>query len=292
MAVEIVVADGPAMPLVQRAAAGRSIEHARHRVELAGTLIDQIDFAGALDRMASFLDSPFCHQVVTVNLDFLSIAAREPAFRDAINRSDLAVADGMPLVWASRMKGQPLPERITGNELVGECCRIAADTGRGIFLLGAAQGVAETAGRGLRDRYPGLRIAGTYSPPYGPLTSEDNQRIIETINATKPSFLFVALGAPRQDLWIQQHLHLLDTHVAMGVGCVLDLLAGSIRRAPQWMQRLGMEWSYRLAQEPQRLWRRYIVDDLPMLGQLVGEAIREPTHRLPPVQPAIGKSRA
>jgi N-acetylglucosaminyldiphosphoundecaprenol N-acetyl-beta-D-mannosaminyltransferase len=292
MSVELLVADAPAIALAQRASGGRSVEHSRQRVELAGTLIDQIDFAGALDRIAGFLESAFCHQVVTVNLDFLSIAARAPAFREAINRSDLAVADGMPVVWASRMKGQPLPQRITGNELVAECCQMAADTAHGIFLLGAAEGVAEAAGRALRDRYPGLRIVGTYSPPYGPLTSEDNQRIVETINATKPGFLFVALGAPRQDLWIQQHLHLLDTRVAMGIGCVLDLLAGNVRRAPQWMQRVGLEWSYRLAQEPQRLWRRYIIDDIPMLGQLVWEAVHQPGQGLSLVQSAIGNPRA
>ena len=108
------------------------------------------------------------------------------------------------------------------------------------------------------------------------------------INAAQPGFLFVALGAPRQDLWIAQNKHLLDVPIAMGVGCVLDILAGNIRRAPAWMQKAGLEWAYRMLQEPQRLWRRYVVDDIPMLGQLVWDALRERDERLEVVPAAAG----
>jgi N-acetylglucosaminyldiphosphoundecaprenol N-acetyl-beta-D-mannosaminyltransferase len=206
---------------------------------------------------------------VTVNLDFLAIARRNTRFLDTLNRADLAVADGMPLVWASQLQGRPLPERVTGVDLVDASCQVAEETGHGVFLLGAGPGVAEAAARTLQERYPGLRIAGVYTPPFGPLTPEEDARIVEMIRAAAPGILFVALGAPRQDQWIRAHRHLLGVPVAMGVGCVFDLLAGVVDRAPTWMQRTGLEWAFRLGQEPGRLWRRYIVNDIPTFGRLV-----------------------
>jgi N-acetylglucosaminyldiphosphoundecaprenol N-acetyl-beta-D-mannosaminyltransferase len=230
--------------------------------------------------MQSFFVSGRSHQVVTVNLDFLSIARRQERFRETINRSDLAVADGMPLVWLARLRGAPLPQRVTGVDLVVESCRIAARGGKGVFLLGAAPGVAQAAGAELQRRHPGLHIAGTYSPPMGPLTRRENQRIVGMIREASPDLLFVALGAPRQDLWIRDNLAALEVPVAMGVGCVFDLLAGSVRRAPAWLQRAGLEWAFRLGQEPLRLWRRYLVDDLPVFARLLVESRDEATGAL------------
>lgn len=244
----------------------------RERVSLGPIYVDYLDHSGAIERIEAFARSGQPHQVVTVNLDFISIANRDAAFRAAINEADLAVADGMPLVWLSRLKGSPLPERVAGVELVMESCRVAADAGAGVFLLGAAPGVAATAGERLQEMCPGLRIAGAYSPPIGGLDAGENDRIVDMVRRAAPEFLFVALGAPRQDLWIRQHQSELQVPVAMGVGCVLDLLAGAVRRAPVWMQRAGLEWAFRLGQEPQRLWRRYLLNDLPMLARLAWTA--------------------
>jgi N-acetylglucosaminyldiphosphoundecaprenol N-acetyl-beta-D-mannosaminyltransferase len=210
---------------------------------------------------------------MTINLDFLSIAQRDAQFRQTINRADLAVADGMPLVWAARLKAQPLAERITGVDLVNESCRLAAQMGQGVFLLGAAPGTAAAAAHRLEARYPGLRVVGVHSPPFRPLTPAEDEAMVRMIRDAAPGLLFVAFGAPRQDLWIRAHLDALNVRVAMGVGCVLDLLAGTARRAPGWMQQAGLEWSYRLIQEPRRLWRRYILDDVPMLGRLVTASV-------------------
>jgi N-acetylglucosaminyldiphosphoundecaprenol N-acetyl-beta-D-mannosaminyltransferase len=240
----------------------------RRRLDLAGVLIDQVDVTDAVARIGSFAQSTTPHQVVTVNLDFLSLAQRNPHFRETINQADLAVADGMPLVWVSRLTQLPLPERVTGVELVDECCRLAARMGGGVFLLGAAPGVAQTAADRLLARFPGSRVHH-YSPAFGPMSEEENERIIDMVRTAAPTFLFVALGAPRQDLWIRDHAERLQVPVAMGVGCVLDLLAGVTRRAPSWMRKSGLEWSYRLAQEPDRLWRRYLMNDVPMLGRLM-----------------------
>lgn len=246
-----------------------SLDAARPRVELGGVHIDQIDLVAAVERIEQFARSGQPHQVVTVNLDFLSISEHNPDFRATLNAADLAVADGMPLVWLSRLRGQPVPERVAGVELVTESCRLAAELDRGIFLLGAGPGVADAAGRRLQSIYPNLKVAGSYSPPLGPLTRRENQRIVDMIRLSGADFLFVALGAPRQDLWIRENQAQLQMPVAMGVGCVLDLLAGTVSRAPLWMQRSGLEWAYRLTHEPQRLWRRYLVNDLPMLARLV-----------------------
>jgi N-acetylglucosaminyldiphosphoundecaprenol N-acetyl-beta-D-mannosaminyltransferase len=241
----------------------------RQRVEIGSVLIDSVDLAGAIRRLRAFLSSDAPHQIVTANLDFLSIADRNPAFRDAINDADLAVADGMPLVWVSRLRGQALPERINGVDLVDAGCKLAAETDHSVFLLGAAPEVTEAAARTLQARYPGLQIAGAYSPPFGPLDEDESERIVKLIQRAAPELLFVALGAPRQDPWIRENLDRLPVRVAIGVGCVFDLLAGKVSRAPVWMQRSGLEWAFRLAQEPGRLWRRYFVDDLPVLVRLL-----------------------
>ena len=244
----------------------------RPRVHLHGVGLDLVSLHGAAERLRSFLDSPICRQVVTVNLDFLTMAERNSKFREIINQADLAVADGMPLVWASRLTHAPLTERVAGVELVDESCKLAVEHGRSVFMLGGGTGVADRAAETLRARYPGIVIAGTYSPPIGPLTPAEDQRILELVEQARPAFLFVALGAPRQDVWIRAHRHRLAASVAIGVGCTLDLLAGKVSRAPKWMQRSGLEWAYRLGQEPQRLWRRYLVNDMPTLGRLVWSA--------------------
>jgi len=251
------------------------IHRERRRVDLGGVLIDRLDHGSAVERIRDFLRSGRSNQIVTVNLDFVAIALRDAGFRETLNAAELAVADGMPLVWLSRLRGERIPQRLTGVELVDECCRLAVDTGGGIFLLGAAPGVAVIAADRLRERFPGLRIAGVYAPPFGPLSDDENERILHQVGTARPDFLFVALGAPQQDVWIRANRHRLDVPVSMGIGCVLDLHAGQVARAPVWMQRSGLEWLFRLLQEPNRLWRRYIVDDLPVLARLGWQSLRQ-----------------
>jgi N-acetylglucosaminyldiphosphoundecaprenol N-acetyl-beta-D-mannosaminyltransferase len=181
----------------------------------------------------------------------------------------------MPLVWLSRLRGTPLPARIAGLELVEQACRIAARADVGVFLLGAAEGVAEAAGRTLASRHRGLRIAGTYAPPFGTWPADEAARMAAAVRAAGRCILFVAFGAPRQDEFIQAHLASLDVPIAMGVGCAFDLLAGDLRRAPPWMQHAGLEWLWRLAQEPGRLWRRYLLEDGPLVLRLALAAARD-----------------
>lgn len=237
------------------------------RLDLFGVLVDQVTLDAAMAWVYAFLNDGQPHQIVTVNLDFLYLADRDPEFRATINEADLVVPDGMPLVWLSRVLGSPLKSRVTGVELVDASCRIAAEAGGRVFFLGGRPHVSAAAAKRAREQYAGLAVTA-YAPPHGPISPEEDERIVAMILEARPSFLFVALGAPRQDQWIRDHRERLGVPVAMGVGCVLDLLAGTVRRAPEWMRSSGFEWSYRLFQEPRRLWRRYLVDDLPLLGRL------------------------
>ena len=217
-----------------------------------------------LERFASFIREDTPHQVVTVNLQFLSEARKNRVFAQVINSADVVVADGMPLVWMSRLLGVPVPQRITGHDLLSQCAALAAEKGHAIFLLGGAPGVAEEAADRLRQAYPGLRVRGTghgHFPSRG--AAEQQAELVSDIREFRPQFLFVALGCPKQDYWVHDYLQELGVPVCLGVGGTLDVYVGRLKRSPVWMQRFGLEWIYRLQQEPRRLWRRYMLEDLP-----------------------------
>lgn len=188
-------------------------------------------------------------QICTPNPEFLMTARRDPAFRDVLRAADLNIPDGVGLLWAARRLGQRLPERVAGSDLVGDIAALAAQSGWRLFLLGAAPGVAERAADVLRVRHPGLTVVGTES---GSPRPDDADRLIALITAAEPDVLFVAYGAPAQDKWIAAHRQRLDVPVSMGVGGSLDFIAGLAPRAPRWLQRLGLEWLYRLARQPWR----------------------------------------
>jgi N-acetylglucosaminyldiphosphoundecaprenol N-acetyl-beta-D-mannosaminyltransferase len=241
----------------------------RDRVDLLGTRIDRIKLGVLADWLESFMLSRQPHQIITANLDFIAIARRQPAFAALIEGADLVVCDGKPLQWASQIQGEAIPNRVTGMELVLRTALLSVERGYRIFFLGAAPGVAERAADGLRRIIPGVEIVGTYSPPLGPIEDDENARMVERVRAARPDALFVALGAPRQDYWIQRNLAAVGVPLCAGVGGVFNFLAGETRRAPEWVQRCGFEWAYRLLQEPSRLWRRYLMDDLPLFFELL-----------------------
>jgi N-acetylglucosaminyldiphosphoundecaprenol N-acetyl-beta-D-mannosaminyltransferase len=245
---------------------GRTI---RHLVQIYDVWIDKIDRAGALARIDDFVAAGTPHHIVTANVDYLRLTGQVPGFRNIINTADLVVPDGMPLLWGSRLLGDPLPERVTGVDLLVACAGLAAAKGYRIFLLGAGPGVAEEAACVLRTRHPGVRVVGTYAPPMRPLTPGDDDTMVRVIQEMQPDLLFVAFGAPKQDQWIRAHLDRLAVPVCMGVGGAFDLLAGRVKRAPVWMQHAGLEWLYRITQEPRRLWPRYVVHDLPCFVHLM-----------------------
>lgn len=225
-----------------------------------------------LEQIDAFVQDGQCHQIVTVNLDFVRIARSDAPFRAAVQGADLAVADGVPVVWMSRLLRTPVPERVTGVDIVERGAALAAAKGYRIFLLGAEPGVADLAAAELCRRNPGLVVAGTYAPPMGEFSAEEATRIATAITSAKPDLLFVAFGAPKQDVWIHQHLHDLGVPVCVGIGGVFNFLAGRTPRAPRAVQRVGLEWAYRLIHDPRRLFRRYILHDLPLFLTLVSAA--------------------
>jgi len=195
-----------------------------------------------------------CQQIVTVNTEFVMAAQKNSEFRQTINSAALAVADGIGVVWATRFVGYPTPERITGTDILVALAKRCAEKGYRLYLLGAAPGIAEQAGLCLQALAPGLQLAGTYAGSPAP-TEED--AIIERIHAANTDILCIAYGAPAQDLWIYRNLSRLPAAIAMGVGGAYDFLSGRQRRAPQTMQRIGLEWLYRLYREPWR-WKRML----------------------------------
>ncbi len=242
----------------------------RNRVELLGIPVDRVEIDAIDNWIIDMIESGEPHQVVTANLDFIAIARRRTPFAEVIKNADLVLCDGKPLQWAAQLQGSPIPSRVTGMDLVLHTAKLSAEGyGYRIFLLGAAPGIAEKAKARLEGFFPGLEIVGCYTPPHREFTAEDNAEMIAKIHEAKTDALFVALGAPRQDEWIFEHAKELGVPLCAGIGGVFNFLSGTIKRAPDWMQRAGLEWAFRLMQEPQRLWKRYLVNDMPILLELL-----------------------
>lgn len=232
------------------------------RFVLGGIGIDRVTMAGALDAIERLVDAGRGGMVFTPNVDHVVIADRDPAFRAAYRDADVALPDGMPLLWAARLLGEPLPEKVSGSDLVLPLAARAAARGWRVYLLGGAPGVAAEAAARLRSRFPGIGIAGTDAPRIEPGTGPDETAAaLARVREAGPQLLLVALGAPKQEVWIHRHLEQLRPAVAVGVGASLDFVAGRRRRAPRWISRAGLEWLWRLSLEPRRLWRRYLLED-------------------------------
>ncbi len=210
------------------------------------------------------------HQIATANVDFLRNAIENEWLRSTLCSCDMVVPDGMPVVWMSRLMGTPLKERVSGIDLVERLAEVSARRGYGMFLLGASESRSQRAGQALRQRYPGLRIVGRYSPEARPIEKMNHEEILRRIEEARPEILLVAFGNPKQEQWLAMHRDRLKVPVCIGVGGSLDMLSGTTPRAPGWMQRCGMEWLHRLGREPGRLAARYMADALCLLRHLPG----------------------
>jgi N-acetylglucosaminyldiphosphoundecaprenol N-acetyl-beta-D-mannosaminyltransferase len=232
-----------------------------NRLRIGALEIDPVTRDGALAAIAGLVAAGRGGLVVTPNVDHVVIAERQPEFRDAYAGAALSLADGMPLLWAARLLGQPLPEKVSGSDLVLPLAELAAARRWRVFLLGAGPGVAEEAARRLRSRF-GLDVVGTGSPRIRlDGAPDDTAAALAQVRAARPDLLLLAFGAPKQAIWAHRHRAALGAAVAVGVGASLDFIAGTARRSPRWMSQAGLEWLFRLASEPRRLWRRYLVDD-------------------------------
>ena len=247
---------------------------AEDRVQLMGFSIDPIDEGSVAATILGALDEGRGGSVLTMNLDILRRLARERELEPLFARADLVVADGTPLVWATRLKGTPVPERVAGSDLVWSLSAEAAVARRRVFLLGAPPGVSEDAELALRRRYPELDVAGTYAPPLGfEPTPATVREIAPLVRAAAPDVVYVALGFPKQERVIAALRDELPHAWFIGVGAGLDFLSGQVRRAPDWVGRLGLEWAHRLLQEPRRLMKRYLLYGVPFAAVLLRYAV-------------------
>jgi N-acetylglucosaminyldiphosphoundecaprenol N-acetyl-beta-D-mannosaminyltransferase len=208
----------------------------------------------------------------TVNLHTTMLARQDAGARSALLGTAFIVADGMPLVWASRWRLRRLPERVAGSDLLPALCELAARKGYRVFLLGGAPGVAEQAAEQMCRRHPGLQVVGIEAPPFRPLSPGEQAALVARIRAARPHMLFVAFGQPKGEVWLRDHCETVGVPVCVQVGATLDFMAGRFRRAPRWLQRTGLEWAYRLYQEPGRLFMRYARNAAFLLRMFVRDA--------------------
>jgi N-acetylglucosaminyldiphosphoundecaprenol N-acetyl-beta-D-mannosaminyltransferase len=250
-------------------------------MRLMGAPMDVVPEAYAVQTIVDAAETGRGHWTITANLDHIRRYRRDPLAKGLIDDADLLVADGMPLIWASRLAGEPLPERVSGSSMVWSICEAASTRRQSVFLLGGDPGVAERAARIFRDSCPALEIAGTACPPMGFENDEQElERIRREVTEAAPKIVFVALGFPKQDLLIRSLRSALPHASFLGVGISLSYVTGDLSRAPGWICRLGLEWAYRLAQQPtRRLARRYLVDGLPFALRLMMSAARHRVRR-------------
>ncbi len=214
--------------------------------------------------------------IITPNLDILRLGVQQAEIRALLGRADVLVADGMPLIWASKLKGTPLPERVSGSHIMWSIPEAAAKAGRSIYLLGGAPGASDACAHVLREKYPGARITGTYCPPFGfEKSPEEMAKMRAAIQACPADLIFVALSFPKGERLIEAIRDAAPRAWWIGVGISFSFVAGEVKKAPRWMQRAGLEWSHRLIQEPRRLAKRYLVHGIPFaLRLLVTSALR------------------
>jgi N-acetylglucosaminyldiphosphoundecaprenol N-acetyl-beta-D-mannosaminyltransferase len=242
------------------------------RITLMGCQIDNLSMEDTLEKVEGFIQSGKPHQHVVVNVDKLVKASRDESLRRVINECALVNADGMPVVWASRLLGMPLKERVAGIDLFEALMRRAADKGWRVFLLGAREEVVLAVRDAYLRKYPQLQIAGWRNGYWS--GEHEEAEVVEQIRASRADLLFVAISSPKKEVFLGLHQAAMRIPFAMGVGGTFDVAMGRIRRAPRWMQQSGLEWLFRFMQEPRRLFRRYFIDDMAFIWLLIKEAAR------------------
>lgn len=225
-----------------------------------GARLNSLQIPDAIRQMESWISArQRAHYIAMTNVHVVMEARHDPFFRKALDEADLCLPDGMPLIWVGRLRGHKLQRRVYGPDLLIEFCRQTQKMGHRHFFYGGAPGVPEMLSEKLKTKFPYLNIVGMCSPPFRPLTCEEDVNHIEMINRSAPDILWVGLGCPKQERWMYEHRDRLHVPVLVGVGQAFDIHSGRLKQAPRWLRDHGWEWLYRLLAEPQRLWRRYLV---------------------------------
>ena len=226
----------------------------RRTVELFGVPVDALTMDETVEMARAMVRTGTPHQHVVVNASKLVQTDRDPLLRDVVRGCDLVSADGMSTVWASRWLGRPLPARVTGVDLFARLVGAAHEDGCSVYFLGGTEDVVAKVAEIFSALYPGLQVAGSRSGYW-----DDDGEVVANVRSAAPDYLFLAIPSPRKEFWLNEHLAGLNVPFVMGVGGSFDVVAGKVKRAPSWVQRVGCEWAWRLGQEPRRLWRRYLV---------------------------------
>ncbi len=242
------------------------------RVNIMGVGVSAIDMALALETIDRWIAQREQHYVCVTGVHGVMESQRDEALRRIHNRAGLVTPDGMPLVWLSRLHGLRHVERVCGRDLVLACCARSVSTGYRHFFYGGGEGVAGRLAARLQRRFPGLAIAGTYMPPFRPPGATEDEAVLTQINDAGPDILWVGLSTPKQERWMDAHVSRLHAPVLIGVGAAFDFVAGLKKQAPRWMQWSGLEWLFRLASEPRRLWRRYLRNNPAFLWRVMLQA--------------------
>lgn len=257
------------------------------KINICNVIIDNLSMEEAIRSIEALVKKKKPAIVVTPNIDHIIKLQKDTNFREIYKNASLVLADGMPLLWAARFLGGSLKEKVSGSDLFLKLCELAAEKGHRLFFLGGRPGAALKASEILKDKYPNIQIIGTYSPPFDFENDKaENDKVVRMIKNAKPDILFVGLGAPKQEKWIYKHRNEYQVPVSIGIGASFEFVAGIVKRAPVWMQKAGLEWLWRLIQEPKRLWKRYLVDDMKFfwlvfkqkLNQIKNPAENSPKH--------------
>jgi N-acetylglucosaminyldiphosphoundecaprenol N-acetyl-beta-D-mannosaminyltransferase len=248
------------------------------RVDVLGVGISAIDMDQAVAEISRWVEEREQHYVCVTGVHGVMEAQRDVELLRMHNRSGLTTPDGMPMVWAGHWAGARHMRRVYGPDLLLALCAVAEQRGWSSYFFGAAEGVPERLVERLTSRFPGLKVVGCMSPPFRPLTVEEDGATVEHINRAGPDIVWVGLSTPKQERWMAAHLDRLSATVLVGVGAAFDIHAGLLPQAPRWMQRMGLEWFYRLLREPRRLWRRYFANNPRFVIRILR---RRPFLRLP-----------
>lgn len=253
---------------------GSGGKQAIRRVNILGIAVSAINPRMAVEIIESWIDAGEHHYVCVTGVHGVMESQKNERLRKIHNQAGMVTPDGMPLVWLSRLKGFPAVRRVYGPDLMLALCARSATTGYRHYFYGGAAGVPEQLASVLGETFPGIQIAGTFSPPFRPLSDEENENIIRDIDQSNADIVWVGLGTPKQERWMAEFVHHLRAPVLIGVGAAFDFLTGRKPQAPRWMQRAGLEWLFRLLSEPKRLWRRYLYNNpvfiLRITAQMLG----------------------
>lgn len=243
------------------------------RINILGVGVNAINTSMALDAVDEWILRNEPHYVCVTGVHGIMESYRKEAVRCIHNAAGLVVPDGMPLVWLSRLKGFHHVTRVYGPDLMLALCERSIGRGYRHFLYGGAQGIAERLATRLQSRLPGLNVAGVYSPPFRALEPAEDEQIVNTINSVRPHIVWVGVGTPKQEVWMARHVGRLNASVLIGVGAAFDFHAGVKRQAPRWVMRAGLEWMFRMIEEPRRLGPRYLINNPLFVGLVIRQLL-------------------